>query len=105
LNSTFWVSTPSPEKLIDFHLTVCKHLSVEEAHDITDYIEKKIGAEIIGTDVTIHVEPCRRHDCPGHEACPTQSIRRADDDDKEWWEEGKDVNDKPSDDSQSATDR
>ena len=93
------------QKLIDFHLTVCKHLSVEEAHDITDYIEKKIGDEIIGTDVTIHVEPCRRHDCPGREACPTQSIRRADDDDKEWWKEGKDVNDKPSDDSQSATDR
>jgi len=67
------------QKLIDFHLTVCKHLSVEEAHDITDYIEKKIGDEIIGTDVTIHVEPCRRHDCPGREACPTQSIRRADD--------------------------
>jgi cation diffusion facilitator family transporter len=87
------------QKLIDFHLTVCKHLSVEEAHDITDYIEKKIG-----TDVTIHVEPCRRHGCPGREACPTQSIRRADDD-KEWWKEGKDVNDKPSEDIHRATDR
>jgi cation diffusion facilitator family transporter len=93
------------QKLIDFHLTVCKHLSVEEAHDITDYIEKKIGDEIIGTDVTIHVEPCRRHGCPGREACPTQSIRRADDDVKEWWKEGKDVNDKSSDDIQRATDR
>ena len=93
------------QKLIDFHLTVCKHLSVEEAHDITDYIEKKIGDEIIGTDVTIHVEHCRRHGCPGREACPTQSIRRADDDVKEWWKEGKDVNDKSSDDIQSATDR
>jgi len=75
------------QKLIDFHLTVCKHLSVEEAHDITDYIEKKIGEEIIGTDVTIHVEPCRRHDCPGREHCPTQSIRRAKDE-KIWWKEG-----------------
>ena len=84
------------QKLIDFHLTVCKHLSVEEAHDITDYIEKKIGDEIIGTDVTIHVEPCRRQDCPGREACPTQSVRRIDDDEKDWWKEGKDANDKPS---------
>jgi divalent metal cation (Fe/Co/Zn/Cd) transporter len=91
------------QKLIDFHLTVCKHLSVEEAHDITDYIEKKIGDEIIGTDVTIHVEPCRRHGCPGREACPTQSIRRADDD-KEWWKESEDDNDMPSDDIQRATD-
>jgi cation diffusion facilitator family transporter len=75
------------QKLIDFHLTVCKHLSVEEAHDITDYIEKKIGEEIIGTDVTIHVEPCRRENCPGREACPTQSIRRKSDEDKLWWKE------------------
>lgn len=82
------------QKLIDFHLTVCKHLSVEEAHDITDYIEKKIAEEIIGTDVTIHVEPCRRHDCPGREACPTQSIRRADEVDQEWWKEDKEESNK-----------
>ncbi len=74
------------QKLIDFHLTVCKHLSVEEAHDITDYIEKKIGEQIIGTDVTIHVEPCRRLDCPGREACPSQSIRHARDE-QVWWKD------------------
>jgi len=73
------------QKLIDFHLTVCKHLSVEEAHNITDYIEKKIGEHISGTDVTIHIEPCRRHDCPGREACKTQSVRHANQDQEEWW--------------------
>jgi cation diffusion facilitator family transporter len=67
------------QKLIDFHLTVCKHLSVDEAHDVTEYIEKKIGEKIAGTDVTIHVEPCRRHDCPGREECPTQTIRHSQD--------------------------
>ncbi len=72
------------QKLIDFHLTVCKHLSVAEAHDITDYIEKKIAAQILGTDVTIHVEPCRRHECPGREKCPSQSIRHAGDE-QAWW--------------------
>ncbi len=75
------------QKLIDFHLTVCKHLSVEEAHSITDYIEKKIGEHISGTDVTIHVEPCRRHECPGREACTTQAVRHAKND-REWWKEG-----------------
>ncbi len=65
------------QKLIDFHLTVCKHLSVEEAHDVTEYIEKKIGEKITGTDVTIHVEPCRRHDCPGREECPALMIRHS----------------------------
>ena len=76
------------QKLIDFHLTVCKHLSVEEAHDITDYIEKKIGDQIIGTDVTIHVEPCRRHDCPGRDVCPAQLVRHAGDQRVKWWQEG-----------------
>ena len=75
------------QKLIDFHLTVCKHLSVEEAHSITDYIEKKIGEHIPGTDVTIHVEPCRRHECPGREACTTKAVRHAKND-LEWWKEG-----------------
>jgi cation diffusion facilitator family transporter len=70
------------QKLIDFHLTVCKHLSVEEAHDVTEYIEKKIGEKITGTDVTIHVEPCRRKDCPGREMCHAQTIRRAKDEQK-----------------------
>jgi len=75
------------QKLIDFHLTVCKHLSVEEAHDITDYIEKKIGEQVIGTDVTIHVEPCRRHDCPGRGVCPTQVVRHSNDDHEKWWQQ------------------
>jgi ferrous-iron efflux pump FieF len=75
------------QKLIDFHLTVCKHLSVKEAHDITDYIEKKIAAQINGSDVTIHVEPCRRHDCPGREHCPAQAIRHFHEEDHPWWEQ------------------
>ena len=75
------------QKLIDFHLTLCKHLSVEESHEIADYIERKIGDHIPGADVTIHVEPCRRHDCPGRDVCPTQKIRHEADHHKTWWEE------------------
>lgn len=75
------------QKLIDFHLTVCKHLSVEESHDITEYIERKIGEHINGSDVTIHVEPCQKHNCPGRDMCPAQSIRHAKDDHKNWWNE------------------
>ncbi len=76
------------QKLIDFHLTVCKHLSVEEAHNITDYIEKKIAEHISGTDVTIHVEPCRRRECPGREACTTKAVRHAENEHGEWWKGG-----------------
>lgn len=57
------------QKIIDFHLTVCKHLSVEEAHDIADHLERRIEEHIAGADVTIHIEPCPRDDCPGEERC------------------------------------
>ncbi|MHB1397386.1 MAG: cation diffusion facilitator family transporter [Trichloromonadaceae bacterium] len=57
------------QKIIDFHLTVCKHLSIEQAHDIADHLEKRIGQHIAGADVTIHIEPCPREDCPGEQRC------------------------------------
>jgi cation diffusion facilitator family transporter len=63
------------QKLIDFHLTVCKHLSVDEAHSITDYLEGQIAERVTGADVTIHIEPCQLADCPGREQCPTLKLR------------------------------
>jgi cation diffusion facilitator family transporter len=57
------------QKIMDFHLTVCKHLSVEEAHEIADRLEKRIEAAIRGADVTIHIEPCEHAQCPGRELC------------------------------------
>ncbi|MBE0596373.1 MAG: cation transporter [Desulfuromonadales bacterium] len=63
------------QKMMDFHLTVCKHLTVEEAHAIADHLEKRIEAEILGADVTIHVEPCQRADCPGREHCNVEQAR------------------------------
>jgi ferrous-iron efflux pump FieF len=63
------------QKLIDFHLTVCKHLSVEEAHRITDHLETRIAEHLSGADVTIHVEPCQLPDCPGRDQCPALKVR------------------------------
>lgn len=57
------------QKIMDFHLNVCKQLTVEAAHDIADRLERRIEAEILGADVTIHIEPCQRPDCPGRTAC------------------------------------
>ena len=63
------------QKIMDFHLTVCKHLSVEEAHAIADHLEKRIQQEIRGADVTIHIEPCLRPDCPSLAQCPVEKTR------------------------------
>ncbi len=63
------------QKIIDFHLTVCKHLSVEQAHAIADHLEKRIQKDIPGADVTIHIDPCLDKSCPGMEACPADKTR------------------------------
>ncbi len=57
------------QKIMDFHLTVCKHLTVEDAHQIADQLEKQIESQMLGADVTIHIEPCERPDCPGRDQC------------------------------------
>ncbi|PLX87647.1 MAG: cation transporter [Desulfuromonas sp.] len=56
-------------KIMDFHLEVCKHMSVQDAHDIADRLEKKIERAILGADVTIHIEPCAQQNCPGVDQC------------------------------------
>ena len=57
-------------KIMDFHLVVCRKITVEEAHDIADALEKRIEEAILGADVTIHLEPCEQHPCLGSETCP-----------------------------------
>jgi len=65
------------QKIIDFHLTVCKSLTVKDAHDIADHLEDEIEAKILGANVIIHIEPCRDHDCPGPQNCPRWIKKRA----------------------------
>jgi ferrous-iron efflux pump FieF len=62
------------QKLMDFHLTVCRNMTVEAAHEIADQLEKKIETEIVGADVTIHIEPCQREHCPGQGACQDAKV-------------------------------
>lgn len=65
------------QKIMDFHLTVCKHLTVEQAHAIADHLEARIHEQISGSDVTIHIEPCQREDCPGYVACHEDPTRHS----------------------------
>lgn len=65
-------------KIVDFHLTVCKNLTVEESHQITEILEGDIERELNNSDITIHVEPCRNPDCPGHpQSCQESVIHTA----------------------------
>ncbi len=62
-------------KIMDFHLEVCKDMTVAEAHKLTDSLEKKIEREIPGANVIIHVDPCESTDCPGKENCVLERSR------------------------------
>jgi cation diffusion facilitator family transporter len=62
-------------KIMDFHLEVCKDMSVADAHRLTDSLEKRIMKEIPGADVIIHVDPCTVRECPGRENCEIEQSR------------------------------
>lgn len=62
------------EIFIDMHLTLCRKLTLEEVHQITDVIEHAISQEIKGADVTIHPEPCHHTD-DDHSECNSKRIR------------------------------
>ncbi|MCK4274228.1 MAG: cation transporter, partial [Dehalococcoidales bacterium] len=46
------------QRYIDLHLVMPKHVSIEDAHNMCDHLEKDIEEKLVHTDVTIHVEPC-----------------------------------------------
>lgn len=62
------------EIFIDMHLTLCRKLTLDEAHQITDVIENAISKEISGADITIHPEPCSHTD-NDHGKCNSSRIR------------------------------
>lgn len=47
-----------PERFIDLHVCVPKHLSVQESHDFADHIEHDICLEFPRANVNVHIEPC-----------------------------------------------
>jgi cation diffusion facilitator family transporter len=56
-----------PDRYIDFHLCVARHLTVERAHDLTDHLEADLELEFPNSHISIHIEPCNE-DC---EECGT----------------------------------
>ena len=46
------------QRYIDLHLVMPRRVSLEEAHEMCDHLEKDMRNRLLRTDVTIHVEPC-----------------------------------------------
>lgn len=60
------------EIFIDMHLTLCRKLTLDEVHQITDVIENAISKEMPNADITIHPEPCNH---TNHENGSCNSLR------------------------------
>jgi cation diffusion facilitator family transporter len=63
------------QKFLDLHLTLCKELSLSDAHKIADLIENRLKDKIVDLDVTIHIDPCDIKNCPGIDACNDSKLR------------------------------
>ncbi|MHB8139174.1 MAG: cation diffusion facilitator family transporter [Smithellaceae bacterium] len=60
------------QQFVDIHLIMPDHISVKQAHQITTALKQDISATITESEVTVHVEPCKR-DCAyikNNQKCP-----------------------------------
>ncbi|MCX8083926.1 MAG: cation diffusion facilitator family transporter [Calditerrivibrio sp.] len=56
-------------KFLDMHITLCKNMTLSEAHSIADFIEKDLKDKMGDIDVVIHIDPCEVINCPGQGNC------------------------------------
>lgn len=54
------------KKFINFRLFLCKKITLDQAHDVIDHIEKEIESQIPDSEIMIHGEPTKE-DCLKHE--------------------------------------
>jgi cation diffusion facilitator family transporter len=57
------------ERYVDLHLVVPRNMSVAKVHELCDLIEDEVTAQLSGTQVLIHAEPCSTNEelCPGEQ--------------------------------------
>jgi ferrous-iron efflux pump FieF len=62
-------------RYLDFHLLMCRKLSIDEAHAVSEKIEEQIRSSIARIDVIIHIEPCG-YDCAlNEETCAVLRLK------------------------------
>jgi divalent metal cation (Fe/Co/Zn/Cd) transporter len=64
-------------KYVDFHLLLCRKLSIDQAHQLANEVEQEIKKHVPSIDVVVHVEPCE-YGCELTEStCEVLSLRAA----------------------------
>jgi ferrous-iron efflux pump FieF len=64
-------------RYVDFHLLICKKLTIDDAHEVADKIQKRIEESVARLDIIIHVEPCRYECDMTDETCTVLKMRIA----------------------------
>jgi divalent metal cation (Fe/Co/Zn/Cd) transporter len=59
---------------IDFHLAVCRFMTVAESHAVCDEIEGELAGALPRMSASIHVEPCEHEGVACHRACPNRKV-------------------------------
>ena len=77
----FRIRGHKPSYFLDFHLVACRHLTLQQGHDLCDELEDKIGNEYPGSDITIHLEPCGVDGCPDAHVIRGECVLRGEGDD------------------------
>ena len=58
------------DRFVDLHLVVSREMSIEQAHQLADHIERDIAGRFPRVSVITHVEPCDDNDrCSECQAC------------------------------------
>jgi cation diffusion facilitator family transporter len=60
---------------IDFHLVVCRYMTVHESHAVCDEIEASLEKALPRTSASIHVEPCELEITNCNNGCPIYTKR------------------------------
>ena len=55
---------------VDFHLVVCRYMTVESSHEVCDGMEEALLSAYPRASVNIHVEPCEAQITHCDQACP-----------------------------------
>lgn len=53
---------------VDFHVEICREVTLEDAHRVADHLEREVDALLGSAQVVTHIDPCETG-CPGLQEC------------------------------------
>jgi ferrous-iron efflux pump FieF len=71
--------TSGSKDFVQFHMWMNPAITVREAHDVVEALERELGEEFPGTEILIHIDPEGHIDDPGNSLAETDLTRLIED--------------------------